>query len=59
MENIEVKVGDEEKVILLLRSLPVSFKHFKDVLLYGKNGIITLDEFQTTVRSKEMQRLEI
>ncbi|XP_058766276.1 uncharacterized protein LOC131639847 [Vicia villosa] len=50
--NIEVKINDEDKVLLLLSSLSRSFKHFKDVLLYSKEGTVTFNEVQTMVKSK-------
>ena len=56
LENIEVKIDDEDKGLLLLSSLPRSFEHFKDALLYGKEGTITLDEVQTAVKSKEFSK---
>ena len=55
-ENIEVKIEDDDKALLLLSSLPRSFEHFKDVLLYGKEGTITLDKVQTAVKSKEFSK---
>lgn len=51
-KNIDVKIKDEDKTLLLLRSLPKSFEHFKDAFLYLKEETITLDEVQTTVTSK-------
>lgn len=52
LENIEVKIDDEEKALLLLISLPKSFEHFKDALINGKKVIITLDKVQTAVKFK-------
>lgn len=57
IENSEVKVEDGDTP-LLLSSLPRSFEHFKDVLFYGKEGTITLDEVQTIVRSKEFSKVK-
>lgn len=54
--NIQVKIDDENTDLLLLSSLHKHFELFKDALLYGKEGTITLDEVQTTVRSKEFSR---
>ena len=56
LENIEVKLKEEGKVFLLLNSLPKSFEHFKDAILYGKDQDITLEEVQTSIRTKEMQK---
>lgn len=37
LENIEVNLEDEDKVLMLLSSLRKSYEHFKDVILYGKD----------------------
>lgn len=44
LENIEVKFKEEERVLILLSSLPKYFEHFKDALIYDKKGTITLYE---------------
>ena len=36
LANIEVNMKDEDKALLQLCSLPTSFEHFKDTILYGK-----------------------
>jgi len=54
LENIEVKLEDEDKAILLLCALPRSFESFKDTMLYGKEGIVTLVEVQAALRTKEL-----
>ncbi|KHN10159.1 Retrovirus-related Pol polyprotein from transposon TNT 1-94, partial [Glycine soja] len=56
LENIKVKLEDEDKALLLLNSLPKSFEHFKNEILYGKDQDITLEEVQTSIRTKEMQK---
>lgn len=51
LEDVEVKINDEDKTLILLGSLPwIFFEHFKDYVLYGKDAIITLDEVQTTIQ---------
>jgi hypothetical protein len=35
LESLDVKIDDEDKAILLVVSLPASFKHFKEIMLYG------------------------
>lgn len=57
LENIKVKIDDDDKAKLLLNSLPISCDHFKDVFLYGKESIITLDEVQMTMRSNEFSKV--
>jgi len=44
LENIEVQLEDEDKATLLLCVLPKSFESFKDTMLYGKEGTVTLEE---------------
>jgi len=56
LENIEVHLEDEDKTILLLCALLRSFKSFKDIMLYGKEGTVTLEEFQTALRTKESSK---
>lgn len=42
LDNIEVKIENDDKTLLSLSSLPRSFEYFKIALLYGKKDIITL-----------------
>jgi len=56
LENIEVTLEDEDKVILLLCALPRSFESFKDSILYGKERIVTLEEVQAALRTKELTK---
>jgi hypothetical protein len=58
LENIEVHLEDEDedKAILLLCALPRSFESFKDTMLYGKEGIVTLEEVQAALRTKELTK---
>ncbi|WVZ11959.1 hypothetical protein V8G54_016489 [Vigna mungo] len=58
LENIEVKLEDEDKVVILLNALPKTFEHFRDALLYGKDQVITLEEVLTSIRTKEFQKLQ-
>jgi len=54
LENIEVQIQDEDKTILLLCALLRSFESFKDTMLYGKEGTVTLEEVQAALRTKEL-----
>ena len=58
LENIGVKLEDEDKVVILLNALPKTFEHFRDALLYGKDQLITLEEVVTSIRTKEFQKLQ-
>jgi len=41
-----------------LCSLPIYFEHFKDDLFYKKEGTITLDEFQSTLRTIKLTKFK-
>jgi len=56
LENIEVQLKDEDKAILLLCALPKSYESFKDIMLYGKEGTVTLEEVQAALRTKELTK---
>ena len=58
LENIEVKLEDEDKALLLINSLPKKYENFKDTMLYGKDQDITLEEVQAAIRTKELQKLQ-
>lgn len=53
LENIEVKIENENVALLLLSSLLRSFEHFKDPIIYGKECTIILNEARASMRSKE------
>ncbi|GKA34734.1 retrovirus-related pol polyprotein from transposon TNT 1-94 [Tanacetum coccineum] len=52
--NIEVKSEDEDLALLLLTSLPPSYKHFVDTLLYGWEAL-TLEDVMAILNSKEIK----
>ncbi|KAI4339546.1 hypothetical protein MLD38_024478 [Melastoma candidum] len=52
LENIEVKIEEEDKAMILCCSLPLSLEHFVDTLLYGKTTI-TLSEVVNAMLSKD------
>ncbi|GJZ11469.1 hypothetical protein Tco_0546228 [Tanacetum coccineum] len=53
LANIEVKFKDEDLALLLLTSLPASYEHFVDTLLYGQEAL-TLEDVMATLNSKEI-----
>ncbi|GJS67950.1 retrovirus-related pol polyprotein from transposon TNT 1-94 [Tanacetum coccineum] len=54
LENIEVKFEDEDLALLLLTSLPASYEHFVDTLLYRREEL-TLEDVMATLNSKEIK----
>ncbi|GJZ86393.1 zinc finger, CCHC-type containing protein [Tanacetum coccineum] len=54
LANIEVKFKDEDLALILLTSLPVSYEHFVDSLLYGWEAL-TLEDVMATLNSKEIK----
>ena len=53
LENIDVKIDDEDQALLLLCALPRSFNHFKETLLYGRESL-SLSDVQAALNSKEL-----
>ncbi|GJY89686.1 hypothetical protein Tco_0504882 [Tanacetum coccineum] len=54
LANIEVKFEDEDLALLLLTSLPASYEHFVDTLLYGRESL-TLEDVMATLNSKKIK----
>src|SRR4051812_47455150 len=53
LENIDVKIDDEDQALLLLCSLPRSHAHFKETILYGRDSL-TFEEVQSALYSKDL-----
>lgn len=45
LENMDVKIEDEDQTLLLLCALPGTHTHFKEYLLYGRESM-TFEEVQ-------------
>jgi len=58
LENIKVKLEEEDKTLLLLNDVPKTYKQFKNTLLFRKEQTITLEEVQTSIMSKELQKFQ-
>ncbi|GJQ96508.1 retrotransposon protein, putative, ty1-copia subclass [Tanacetum coccineum] len=54
LANIEIKFEDEDLALLLLTSLPASYEHFVDTLLYGWKTL-TLEDVMAALNSKEIK----
>ncbi|MBA0866605.1 hypothetical protein Goshw_022796, partial [Gossypium schwendimanii] len=43
LQNVEVHIDDEDQAMLLLCSLPLSYKSFKENLIYGRDKLLFKD----------------
>ncbi|KAL8160958.1 hypothetical protein V2J09_012447 [Rumex salicifolius] len=54
LENLDIKMEDEDKAVLLICSLPSSYKHFKEIMLYGNNSdCLCLEDVKSNLLAKE------
>nr|GEV81072.1 zinc finger, CCHC-type [Tanacetum cinerariifolium] len=54
LANIKIKFKDEDLPLLSLTSLPASYEHFVDTLLYRREAL-TLEDVMATLNSKEIK----
>ncbi|KAH9770761.1 hypothetical protein KPL71_012475 [Citrus sinensis] len=55
LENVNVNLEDEDKALILLSSLPDSYEHFVDTLLYGRQTL-TLKDVKNALESKDLKK---
>jgi hypothetical protein len=53
LESLHVKIDDEDKTILLVVSLPPSFKNFKEIRLYGNHTSLKFENVKSNLLSRE------
>jgi len=53
LKSLDVKIDDEDKAILLVVSLPPSFKHFKEIMLYCNHTSLSFENVKSNLLSKE------
>ena len=53
LADIEIKIDDEDKAVIILNSLPKSFSNFVDTMKYGRESL-TLEDVQVALKSKEL-----
>nr|GEW48417.1 putative ribonuclease H-like domain-containing protein [Tanacetum cinerariifolium] len=51
--NLDVDIDDEDKVVLLVISLPASYKHFKKIMLYENRETLLFDDVKSALLSKQ------
>nr|GEZ39820.1 retrovirus-related Pol polyprotein from transposon TNT 1-94 [Tanacetum cinerariifolium] len=52
-ENLDVDINDEDKVVLLVISVPSSYKHFKEIMLYDNRETLSFDDVKSALLSKQ------
>jgi hypothetical protein len=52
LESLDVKIDDEYNAILLVVSLPPSFKHFKEIMFYGNHTSLKFKNVNSNLLSK-------
>ncbi|KAL5757610.1 hypothetical protein ACOSP7_020221 [Xanthoceras sorbifolium] len=53
LKNMEISYDDEDQALMLLRSLPPSYKHFRDTLIYSRQTL-KLEDVKAALFSKEL-----
>nr|GEV15760.1 reverse transcriptase domain-containing protein [Tanacetum cinerariifolium] len=53
LENLDVDIDDEDKAVLLVISLPASYKRFKKIMLYGNRETLSFDDVKSALLSKQ------
>ena len=53
-----MKLKDDDKGILLVVSLPASYKHFKEILSYNNNNTLSFEDVKANLLFKEKFDLE-
>ena len=54
-----MKIEDRDQTILLVVSLPPSYKHFKEIMLYSNFDTISFEDIKSNMLSKEKFDLDI
>nr|GEU89827.1 leucine-rich repeat protein [Tanacetum cinerariifolium] len=55
LANIDIKIKDEDHALMLLTSLPSSYKNFMETLLYGRESL-TIEDVLVTLSSRELNK---
>ncbi|KAL8505064.1 hypothetical protein ACS0TY_016322 [Phlomoides rotata] len=52
LEDLDVKLEDDDKALMLLNALPRSLENFKDVVLFGRQDEVSYDHVLAAVKTK-------
>ena len=55
LKNMEVEINDEDQVLILLYSLPLSYTHFMDTFIYGYDSI-SIEIMKQSLNLSEMKK---
>ena len=53
LDKIEVKIENEDQALLLLCSLPSSYKSFREAIIYGDKSTIKVNEVKENLLNKD------
>ena len=53
LNKIEIKIEDEDQALLLLCSLPSSYKRFRETIIYGGKSTIKVNEVKEHLLNKD------